>query len=164
MLKSLLLSAIFIAQSSTTLKFTDKFLSLKNQLEKYGFSVIVDLPPQNFHKQKVGFHSAKRAYGLLDSASRKIWINPVVFDLGIATPTLIHESVHAAQVCAGKGQIKALNLNIKPIDEARPFFLRYSDLQRQDVEKEAYAIQTQSNSFELVTSLLERNCRALKLK
>jgi hypothetical protein len=159
MLKFLLLSSLFVAQSSTVPEIPEEFLSLKNKLEKYGFSVIINLPPQNIHKQKAGFHSSQRAYGLLESASKKIWINPVVFELGIGTPTLIHESVHAAQVCSGNGQIKTLGVNVKPIDESRPFFLRYSDIQRQDLEKEAYAIQTQSNSFELVTSLLEKNCQ-----
>jgi hypothetical protein len=158
MLKSLLLSSLVLfAQSSTV---PEKFVTLKNQLEKYGFSVVIDLPPQTSIRQKIGFHpSAKRAYGFLDSASRKIWINPVVFDLQIATPTLIHESVHAAQVCSGGGQIKTLDLNIKPIDNARPFFLRYTDVERQELEKEAYTVQTQPNSFELVTSLLKKNCQ-----
>jgi hypothetical protein len=36
-------------------------------------------------------------------SEKKIWINPVVFDLHIANQTLTHEAVHAAQVCAGNG-------------------------------------------------------------
>jgi len=62
------------------------FKILKKQLEQTKFQVILDLPPQ------------RGAYGLLKSDSKKIWINPVVFDLGIADQTLIHEAVHAAQV------------------------------------------------------------------
>ncbi|MHC5748715.1 MAG: hypothetical protein ACYTXT_44165 [Nostoc sp.] len=54
-------------------------------------------------------------------ADKKIWINPVVFELHIGTQTLIHEAVHAAQVCAGKGKIKTLGLNLQPSNYARPF-------------------------------------------
>ena len=72
------------------------FEMLKKQLEQAKFQVILDLPPQ------------RGAYGLLKADSKKIWINPVVFDLGIADQTLIHEAVHAAQVCKGKGKLSLL--------------------------------------------------------
>lgn len=124
-----------------------KFISLKNQLEKLGFKVIIELPPQ------------RGAYGLLRENDKKIWINPVVFELHIGTQTLIHESVHAAQICAGKGKIKLLGLKIQPSNYARPFFIRYTDVHRQDIEREAYAVQTQPNSFELAVSLLQKHCK-----
>ncbi|WP_138506518.1 hypothetical protein [Nostoc sp. PA-18-2419] len=124
-----------------------KFIELKNKLEKFGFQIIIKLPPK------------RGAYGLLQEASKKIWINPVVFELNIGTQTLTHEAVHAAQVCAGKGKIKTLGLNIQPINYARPFFMRYTDIHRQDLEREAYAVQTQPNSFELAMSLLEQHCK-----
>ncbi len=123
------------------------FWELKKQLEKYGFQVIIELPPR------------RGVYGLLEPSSKKIWINPVVFDLQIAQPTLIHEAVHAAQVCAGKGKITALGLEIEPINYARPFFQGYADIDRQDLEREAYAVQTQPNSYELVLSLLQQHCQ-----
>jgi hypothetical protein len=158
MLESFLLSSsILISQLSTPDR---KFLDLKDRLEKYGFQVKIELPPTNNPQQKLGYNPPpQRAYGLLESDSKTIWINPVVFELQIGTQTLIHESVHAAQVCAGGGKIKTLGLNIKPIQDARPFFQRYSDGHRQDLEREAYAIQTQPNSFELATSLLQKNCQ-----
>ncbi len=124
-----------------------QFLDLKNKLEKYGFEVIIELPPK------------RGAYGLLKIKEKKIWINPVVFDLQIATPTLIHESVHAAQVCAGKGRIKTLGLELQPIPAARRLFLRYTNIHRQDIEREAYAVQTQPNSLQLATSLLQKYCQ-----
>jgi len=124
-----------------------EFLNLKNQLEKYGFEVIIALPPK------------RGAYGLLQVTEKKIWINPVVFDLQIATPTLIHESVHAAQVCAGKGKIKTLGLDIQPMPAARRLFLRYSNIHRQDIEREAYAVQTQPNRLKLATTLLQEYCK-----
>lgn len=124
-----------------------EFLNLKNQLEKYGFEVIIALPPK------------RGAYGLLQVTEKKIWINPVVFDLQIATPTLIHESVHAAQVCAGKGKIKTLGLDIQPMPAARRLFLRYTNIHRQDIEREAYAVQTQPNRLKLATTLLQKYCK-----
>jgi hypothetical protein len=140
----LLSSLLLIAQTPTA---EQKFIYLKNKLEKYGFQVIIELPPK------------RGAYGVLEESSKKIWINPVVFDLQIATQTLIHESVHAAQVCSGKGKIKTLGLDIQPINHARPFFMRYSDIHRQELEREAYAVQTQPNNFEIAISLLKKYCK-----
>lgn len=132
-----------IAQTS---EINAQFTTLKRELEAAGFEVILALPPQ------------RGAYGLLEVTTKKIWINPVVFDLNIALPTIIHESVHAAQVCAGNGQITSLALAIEPINHARPFFQRYHDIYRQDLEREAYAVQTQPNRFELALSLLKKHC------
>ena len=139
-----LYSSLLIAQIKGV---PQEFLDLKNQLEKYGFEVIIELPPK------------RGAYGLLKVAEKKIWINPVVFDLQIATPTLVHESVHAAQVCAGKGKIKTLGLDIQPMQAARRLFLRYTNIHRQDIEREAYAVQTQPNRLKLATTLLQKHCK-----
>ncbi|MDJ0733022.1 MAG: hypothetical protein QNJ47_02885 [Nostocaceae cyanobacterium] len=141
---AILYSSLLIAQVQ---KPPQQFLELKNKLEKYGFEVIIDLPPK------------RGTYGLLKVADKKIWINPVVFDLQIANPTLVHESVHAAQLCAGKGKMKTLGLKIQPIQAARRLFLRYTNIHRQDLEREAYAVQTQPNSFELATALLQKHCK-----
>ena len=141
-----LISALLLAQVPNGDR---QFQELQNQLQKFGFQIIFSIPPQ------------PGAYGLLESKTKKIWINPVVFDLEIANPTLIHETVHAAQVCAGKGKIKALGLSIEPINYARPFFFHYQDIQRRDLEREAYAVQTQANSYQLALSLLKKNCQPL---
>lgn len=124
-----------------------KFAILENNLKKAGFEVILALPPK------------RGAYGLLQVSTKKIWINPVVFELNIALPTLIHESVHASQVCAGNGEIKALGLDLMPMNQARPFFERYPDIHRKDLEREAYTVQTQPNSFDLALSLLKKYCQ-----
>ncbi len=76
---------------------SDKFLELKHKLETYDFIVKIEPPP------------IRGTYGLLKTKSKTIWINPVVFDLRIALPTLIHEATHAAQLCTGKGKIFPLN-------------------------------------------------------
>lgn len=145
MIKIFLLNSLLLVSQAPT---PDKqFIDLKNQLEKFGFQVIIQLPPK------------RGAYGLLQESNKKIWINPVVFELHIGTQTIIHEAVHAAQVCAGKGKIKTLGLNIQPINYARPFFMHYSDIHRQDLEREAYAVQTQPNSFDLAISLLQQYCK-----
>jgi hypothetical protein len=81
-----------------------------------------------------------------------------VFDLGIAEQTLIHEAVHAAQVCKGKGKLSLLGLEIDPLIYAQPFFMNYADTDRKELEREAYAVQTQSNRVELVSSLLKKYC------
>lgn len=141
---ALIYSSLLITQSENLPR---QFLDLENQLENYGFEVIIELPPK------------RGAYGLLKVAEKKIWINPVVFDLQIATPTLIHESVHAAQLCAGKGKMKTLGLNIQPIKAARRLFLRYTNTHRQNLEREAYAVQTQPNSFELAKAILKKYCK-----
>ncbi|MCW5316837.1 hypothetical protein GTQ43_24365 [Nostoc sp. KVJ3] len=144
MIETLLLASFFVSQLPTP---EQKFLNLKTQLEKKGFQVIIELPPK------------RGVYGLLREADKKIWINPVVFELHIGTQTLIHEAVHAAQVCAGKGKIKTLGLKIQPSNYARPFFMGYTDVHRQDLEREAYAIQTQPNSYDLTVSLIQKYCK-----
>lgn len=53
--------------------------------------------------------------------------------------------------------MKALNLNIQPIRQARRLFLRYSNTHRQNLEREAYAVQTQANSFQIATNLLKKH-------
>ncbi|MGK7932757.1 MAG: hypothetical protein AB4041_15170 [Microcystaceae cyanobacterium] len=125
-----------------------QFHQLKQTLEGYDFQVLIKVPP------------IQGAYGLFNRDSRTIWINPIVFDLNIAMPTLIHESVHAAQWCAGNGEMTALGLDIQPISQARPFFRRYHDINRQDLEREAYAVQTQPNSLALALSLLDQHCQS----
>ncbi|MEM9927741.1 MAG: hypothetical protein AAF915_29150 [Cyanobacteria bacterium P01_D01_bin.50] len=141
---AILSSSLLIAQ---TKNLPPKFLELKNQLENYGFEVIIELPPK------------RGAYGLLKVPDKKIWINPVVFDLEFSMPVIIHESVHAAQLCAGKGKMKPLGLKLQPMKATRRLFLRYRNIHRQNLEREAYTVQTQPNSFELATNLLKKYCK-----
>lgn len=144
MLDLLLLNSLLTSQLPTP---NQQFLDLESQLEKIGFQVIIQPPPK------------RGVYGLLEETSKIIWINPIVFELHIATQTLIHEAVHAAQVCKGKGKIKALELDIQPSNYARPFFNHYPNGDRRKLEREAYAVQTQPNSFQLTISLLQRYCK-----
>lgn len=159
MLESILLSStIFLSQSPQP---DAQFMQLKNQLENYGFKVNLALPP-NFPlvEQQPDFlrRRLRKPFGLLNGNSKTIWINPVVFELGISNPVLIHEAAHAAQYCFGQGKIQVIGLNVKPIKQAQPFFKRYVSVHSQAIEKEAYAVQTQADSFELATSLLTKHC------
>ncbi len=123
-----------------------QFVLLKRRLEAYQFKVLLAPPPQ------------RGAYGLLNVKSRTIWIHPVSFDLAISAPVLVHEAVHAAQTCKGNGSLKPLGLDLEPLVYAQPFWMRYGDIHRKDLEREAFTVQTQANRFELVLSLLDSHC------
>ena len=157
MFESLLASVLVLSQLPN---LDPEFVQLQTQLESYGFQVNIAIPPEfNLPKQQPGMRRiVRKPYGALHLQNKSIWINPIVFDLGIARATLIHEAVHAAQYCAGNGNIQALGLDLEPIPQALPYFKRYVNTQRQDLEREAYTIQTQPNSYELARSLLDRHC------
>ena len=159
MLALLLSSTMAIAQLPNA---NPEFIELKTQLENYGFEVNIDIPPNfNLPQQQIDFQRRRvsKPYGVLNTKSKSIWINPIVFELGNSNAVLIHEAVHAAQYCAGDGNIQTIGLDLEPIQQARPFFKRYADIYSQAVEKEAYTVQTQPNSYELVQTLLEQNCQ-----
>jgi hypothetical protein len=123
------------------------FTKLQQQLTNLNFQILIAPPPQ------------RGAYGSFNPGSRTIWIHPLTFELGIASPVLVHEAVHAAQSCKGNDKLAALELTIEPLIYARPFWMRYENGHRQDLEREAFAIQTQPNRFELVESLLKSYCQ-----
>ena len=159
MLESLLLSSILFTAQSTN--YDSDFIQLKNKLEDSNFQVNITVPPDfQLPKQQPDFQRrrVRKPYGLLNSASKTIWVHPIVFDLGIANSVLVHEAVHAAQLCKGNSSLQTLELDLEPIKQARPFFKRYVDVHSQAIEKEAYTVQTQANSYELVMSLLDRYC------
>jgi hypothetical protein len=159
MFKSLLVSSIvFLSQLPNA-----EFIQLKKQLESYGFQVKIAIPPDfDLPKRQDGLDgSVSKPYGLLHSQSKSIWINPIAFELGISKAALIHEAVHAAQYCAGNGNIKAIALDLEPIPQALPYFKRYVNTQRQDLEREAYTVQSQPNSYELARSLLDKHCQPI---
>jgi hypothetical protein len=143
MLINSIIATFFLANN----QLSPEFSILKQKLEKYNFTVKIESPP------------VRSTYGLLNVKSRTIWIEPIVFDLGIALPTLIHEATHAAQLCSGNGEIKTLNLTLSPPNISRPFFTHYNHGLRRHLEAEAYAIQTHPDSYNLVLSLLDKYCK-----
>ena len=160
MFKYLLLNSTLLLSQLANPDFD--FIKLKNQLKDYGFRVSVAIPPDfELPKQQTDFQRRRlrKPYGLLNAADKSIWINPIVFELGISNSVLIHEAVHAAQYCKGNGSLQTLNLDIEPIRQAQPFFKRYTNVHNQALEKEAYTVQTQKNSYKLAISLLEKYCK-----
>ncbi|MEM8503924.1 MAG: hypothetical protein AAF716_12315 [Cyanobacteria bacterium P01_D01_bin.1] len=132
--------------SSSSSSASVEFNQLRQTLESHDFTVILDLPPQT------------GTYGLLHVPSRTVWINPVVFDLGIAIPTLVHEAVHAAQLCSGSaGTLSALNLGLELYAPASRLYMRYSGTRRM-LEAEAYTIQARPDRVPYVTQLLVDRC------
>ena len=157
MLKSLVSSIIILTQSP---QVDPEFARLQESLESYGFQVNIAVPPEYRAIEQNGFRrTVRKPYGLVDSKTKTVWIHPIVFELGISRPTIIHETVHAAQYCAGQGKLQILNLDRQPIPQALPFFKRYVNTQRQDLEREAYTVQTQPDSYTLASSLLDRHCQ-----
>lgn len=98
------------------------------------------------------------SYGVYDAKARKIWVHPITFDLNIADPTLIHEAVHAAQGCAGKGEPQALGLEISAPAQARPFFMPYQHPYRRQIEAEAFAVQAAPDGFGRAIALVQKHC------
>ena len=122
-----------------------EFERLQQVIEHYGFIVRLELPPRTGN------------YGMLQINSRTIWVNPVVFELDIAQNTLVHEAVHAAQVCANPDELLPLALDLEPPHIVRPYFMRYSGTRRL-VEAEAYTVQALENSVDYVIGLLQEHC------
>ena len=131
-------------------RFNSQFELLQKTLTDYGFIVKLEIPP---YQNKYGI----KPYGLLEGKSKTIWINPVVFELGNAEPTLIHEATHAAQLCAGNGEFALLNLGIDPPKMTHPYFMRYHNYRR-EIETEAYTVQVQPNRLEIANRLLNSYC------
>lgn len=122
-----------------------EFERLQRILEQANFVVKLELPP------KTG------SYGLLELATRTVWVNPVVFELGIAEHTLVHEAVHAAQLCGSHGDIGPLALGLEPPLVVRPYFMRYQGIRRL-VEAEAYTVQALDNRVDYVIELVNTHC------
>ena len=137
------------------------FIKLKNKLETYSFQVRIEIPP-NYRlpetRSDIPRRSFRKPYGVFDATSKSIWINPIVFELGNSEATIVHEAIHAAQFCKGNGKLESLGLDIEPISQAQPFFKRYANIKLQNLEKEAYTIQSQTNSVSVAISLLDRYC------
>lgn len=121
------------------------FERLQRALEQANFLVRLELPPKTGN------------YGLLDLTTRTVWVNPVVFELGIAEHTLVHEAVHAAQLCGSYDEFSPLGLELEPPLVVRPYFMRYSGIRRL-AEAEAYTVQALDNSVNYVIDLLNTHC------
>ena len=123
---------------------------LQQTLLRQGFQIEVRQPPGG-------------AYGRFISSRKLLEISPLVRDLGITRPVLLHEAVHAAQSCPD-GQLTLLKLDRRssPVVESRIRYLlnnHYSQ-EHQALEHEAFRLQSQPDAEALIIAALERRCPA----
>lgn len=114
-------------------------------LRQYDFEVNFSRPPH------------PTAYGLIKPATKQLWIHPITQKLGIAKQTLIHEAVHAAQVCRSRDPVMPLGIDVPISPQARRHFLRYHNFRRH-VEAEALTVQGLPNGTDYVIQLLQQHC------
>lgn len=124
--------------------------ALQQTLFRYGFQIEARQPPGG-------------AYGRFIPGQRLLEISPLVGDLGITRPVLLHEAVHAAQSCPD-GQLTLLNLKRRssPVVESRIRYLltnHYSQ-EHQALEQEAFRLQSQPDAEALIIAALKRRCPA----
>ena len=124
--------------------------ALQQTLLSHGFQIEVRQPPGG-------------AYGRFISSRKLLEISPLVGDLGITRPVLLHEAVHAAQSCPD-GQLTLLKLDRQssPVVESRIRYLlnnHYSQ-KHQALEQEAFRLQSQPDAEALIIAALERRCPA----
>ena len=142
----LVLLAVLLPAPATAADLT----TLQQTLLRQGFQIEVRQPPGG-------------AYGRFISSRKLLEISPLVRDLGITRPVLLHEAVHAAQSCPD-GQLTLLKLDRQssPVVESRIRYLlknHYSQ-EHQALEQEAFRLQSQPDAEALIIAALERRCPA----
>mgnify|MGYP007121469132 FL=1 len=121
---------------------------LQRSLLRHGFTIDVRQPPG-------------QAYGRFISAEKRLEISPLVQELGITRPVLLHEAVHAAQSCP-HGSLTLIGVQ-RPVDPAvgsRIRFLLRNHYQpnRAALEQEAFVIQSQPDAEQLIITALNQRC------
>lgn len=122
---------------------------LVKALQSHGFRVQVALPPQ------------PGAYGQFEPRSRTLWVSPLSLELGIGRQTFLHEAVHAVQSCPS-GVVSPIGWSL-PLDPAVErginMVLYHGYPTNMAVEREAFALQGQSDAVPLLLEALRRRCR-----
>ena len=121
---------------------------LQRSLLRHGFTIEVRQPPG-------------QAYGRFIPAEKRLEISPLVQDLGITRPVLLHEAVHAAQSCPS-GMLSLLGVQ-RPVDPAVGSRIRYLlrnhyKPNRTALEQEAFVIQSQPDAEQLIITALKQRC------
>ena len=121
---------------------------LQRSLLRHGFTIDVRQPPG-------------QAYGRFISAEKRLEISPLVQDLGITCPVLLHEAVHAAQSCPN-GTLSLIGVQ-RPVDPAVGSRIRYLlrnhyKPKRTALEQEAFVIQSQPDAEQLIITALKQRC------
>jgi len=123
--------------------------ALQQALLRHGFQIVVRQPPG-------------KAYGRFHSASKRLEISPLVRDLGITRPVLLHEAVHAAQSCpSGTLSLLGIKRQASPVVESRIRYLlshHYAQAHG-SLEQEAFRIQSQPDAEALIIAALNQRCQ-----
>jgi len=130
-------------------KLSDDLIPLLEVLKQKGFNVKFEIPPR------------KNVYGLFQSKSKSLWISPMTFYQGIEKQTILHEATHAAQSCPN-GLLTPIDLKL-PISpflkkEIQRILLRNYDSNHYLIEKEAYYLQAQKDSINILLKVLKERC------
>ena len=121
---------------------------LVRELKRFGFRVQISAPP------------VRGAYGLFEAGSRRIWIAPISFELGIARQTFLHEAVHAAQSCP-TGTVTPIGwrLPVQPVVRQEISGLLTTRYHNHRVaEQEAFYLQGQPDAVARLMEALRRRC------
>ena len=142
----LLLSALVLGPLSAA---ASDLSILQQAVLRHGFRIEVRQPPGG-------------AYGRFLPARKLLEISPLVRDLGITRPVLLHEAIHAAQSCpSGKLTLIGIQRHADPAVENRIRYL-LTNHYRQDhmaLEKEAFLVQGQDDAEALVVKALNERCQ-----
>ncbi len=158
---SLLLAGLVLASSGPALgdpvaaTLPAELEPLRIALERHGFRVLLQPPPR------------AGTYGLFESRSKRLWIAPVSFDLGIGRHTFLHEAAHAAQSCpAGKLTPIGWKLPLNPVvaQEIQGITTQHYHFNTWPLEREAFAVQGQPNAMALIIRALDQRCRPIKAR
>ena len=121
---------------------------LQRSLLRHGFTIEVQQPPG-------------QAYGRFIPAEKRLEISPLVQDLGITRPVLLHEAVHAAQSCPhGTLSLIGVQRPVEPAVESRIRYLLRNHYKpnRPALEQEAFVIQSQPDAEQLIITALNKRC------
>ena len=121
---------------------------LQRSLLRHGFTIDVRNPPG-------------QAYGRFISAEKRLEISPLVQELGITRPVLLHEAVHAAQSCPhGSLTLIGVQRSVDPAVASRIRYLLSNHYKPNSaaVEQEAFVIQSQPDAEQLIITALDQRC------
>ena len=154
---SLLLACLTLASTGAALAnpaptLPKELEPLRIALERHGFRVLLQPPPRAGN------------YGLFESRTRRLWIAPVSFDLGIGRQTFLHEAAHAAQSCPA-GQLTPIGwrLPLNPVvaQEISGITTQRYHFNTWPLEREAFAVQGQPDAMALIIRALHQRCRPI---
>jgi len=128
-------------------------LPLATELNRYGFKVRLEQPPQY------------NVYGLFSLKSRTIWIAPISIPLEIVRQTFLHEAVHAVQSCSpGRPSLLGIKASVAPVvnQEINGILTTRYDNGNRALEREAFLLQSQPDVVAILIRSLRSRCH-LKL-